>query len=94
MLTLRELHGENLKQIIEQAEKKKQVARGGEMINSCYNCSHYYTCFLRIGIDNLLDEGHHKQICGGKSVLKSSVPLPFFELLAKICKRKSYSEED
>lgn len=57
-------------------------------IDNCYRCSHYETCFLRIGIDNLLDEGHHKQICGGKSVLKNSISLPFFRLFVEICKRK------
>ena len=64
------------------------------MVNNCYQCSHYYTCFLRIDIDNLLYEGHHKEICGGKSVLKNSIGLPFFELLAKICKRKSPKEDE
>lgn len=62
------------------------------MVKNCYECSHYSTCFLRIGIDNLLDAGHHKEVCGGKAVLKSSVPRPFFELLARICNRKSQNE--
>jgi len=62
------------------------------MIYNCFQCSHYHTCFLRIGIDSLLDEGYHKKICGGKSVLKNSISLPFFELLAKICNEKSNAD--
>jgi hypothetical protein len=64
------------------------------MISNCYRCSRYQVCFLRIGIEELLDEGHHKQISGGKSVLNNSTPLPFFELLAKICKSKSHKEKE
>ena len=63
------------------------------MINNCFRCSHYHICFLRIGIDGLLNEGHHREISGGKSVLKNSIPLPFFELLAEICKRKSHNDD-
>ena len=75
--------------------KKYQVniTKGETMVNNCYQCSHYYTCFLRIGIDILLDEGHHGQVCGGQSVLRKSIALPFFELLAEICDRKSYQED-
>jgi len=62
-------------------------------VDNCYHCSHYHTCFLRIGIENLLTKGHHKEISGGKSVLKNSIPSPFFKLLAKICKRKSDNED-
>jgi len=64
------------------------------MVENCYQCSHYQTCFLRVGIDNLLDEGHHKVVCGGKSVLENSMPLPFLELLARICNRKSHKEDE
>lgn len=63
------------------------------MVNNCYQCARYETCFLRIGIDNLLDVGHHKEVSEGESVLRNSIPLPFFELLAKICKRKSHDEK-
>ena len=75
-------------------KKQNNIWKEEKMVNDCYQCSHYYTCFLRIGIDNLLDEGHHKEVCGGKSVLKNSIPLPFFELLAKICKRKFHKEDE
>ncbi len=64
------------------------------MINNCYECSHYQVCFLRIGIDNLLDEGHHKEIIGGNAVLKNSISLPFFKLIVGICKKKLYREEE
>lgn len=64
------------------------------MVDNCFQCSHCQVCFLRIGIDNLLDEGHHKQISGGKAVLKNSVSLRFFRLLAEICKKKSRKEQE
>jgi len=63
-------------------------------VENCYRCSHYQVCVLRISIVDLLDEGHHKQIKGGKSVLRNSIPLPFFELLARICKLASAWEEE
>ncbi len=62
-------------------------------IEDCYQCSHYQVCFLRKGIDDLLDDAHHKEIVGGKPIVKNSIPLPFFRLLADMCKIKSYKEE-
>jgi len=57
-------------------------------VDNCYQCANYQVCFLRKGIDDLLDDGHHKETVVGKSVLKNSIPLPFFELLASICQIK------
>ena len=69
----------------------ERLAREGRMkhkIENCYQCLHYQACFLRKGIDDLLDEGHHKEIVEGKSVLSNSISLPFFEELAKSCNLK------
>jgi len=62
-------------------------------IDNCYQCANYQVCFLRKGIDDLLDMGHHKEIVGGESVLRNSIPLPFFERLASICNIKEPSKK-
>uniref|UniRef100_A0A6M3KTF7 Uncharacterized protein n=1 Tax=viral metagenome TaxID=1070528 RepID=A0A6M3KTF7_9ZZZZ len=59
-----------------------------DTVDNCYQCASYQVCFLRKGIDDLLDTGHHKEIVGGKSVLDNSIPLLFFRQLASICKIK------
>ena len=78
----------------EEVSNNADQIKGAKMVNNCYQCAHYETCFLRIGVDNLLDEGHHKEVCGGKSVLKNSIARPFLALLAEICKRKSRQEDE
>ena len=65
-----------------------------DKIENCYQCANYQVCFLRKGIDDLLDNGHHKEIVGAKAVLKNSIPLRFFELLASICRIKEKGVED
>ena len=62
-------------------------------VNNCYQCSHFPVCFLRKGIEDLLDAGFHKEIVGGNPVLKNAVPLKFFEVLASQCRLKDKGEK-
>ena len=62
------------------------------MVDNCYQCSHYQPCFLRIGVENLLDSAFHKEVSGGKPMIKNCTPLSFFRELAKICKQKVESD--
>ena len=57
-------------------------------VDNCYQCANYQVCFLRKGIEDLLDDGFHKEVIEGSPVLKDCVPLQFFELLAAKCKIK------
>jgi len=61
----------------------------GMKVDNCYQCIHYQSCFLRKGLGELLDEGFHKEIVGGKPIIKNSIPLPFFRMMVAICNLKA-----
>lgn len=54
---------------------------GNKMVENCYRCLYYKTCFLRISLEELLTIAHHKI-----KILKNSVPLPLYEVVAEKCK--------
>ena len=62
-------------------------------VDNCYQCNHYQICILRKSIEDVLDMGHHNLTSGGHKVLRDSIPLRFFELLAAKCKIKEATNE-